>query len=58
MALYNQIADEQLMAFAEDILWFKPIELRTKYGLKGHIREPLGEYPSPIVIHIHRSSQA
>jgi hypothetical protein len=28
----------------EDIEWFKPVELRTKYGRKGHIREPLGEY--------------
>lgn len=26
----------------DDILWFKPVELTTKYGRRGHIKEPLG----------------
>lgn len=28
----------------EDIDWFMPVELRTKYGKKGHIKTPLGTH--------------
>ncbi|MCL4134959.1 UNVERIFIED_CONTAM: hypothetical protein GTU68_007725, partial [Idotea baltica] len=27
----------------DDIMWFKSVELRTKWGRRGHIKEPLGQ---------------
>ena len=30
----------------DDIRWFKPLELWTKHGFSGHIRQPIGTHGS------------
>ena len=35
---------KHMFNFQEDIKWFKPAELVTKYGLTGHIKEPVGTH--------------
>jgi len=37
-----------LPSSADDVRWFAPVELWTKYGRTGHIKEPLGPHlPTP-----------
>ncbi|XP_059579885.1 pre-rRNA-processing protein TSR1 homolog [Alligator mississippiensis] len=43
--IFSKMAVVRYMFFTrEDVLWFKPVELRTKWGHRGHIKEPLGTH--------------
>ncbi|XP_077021633.1 pre-rRNA-processing protein TSR1 homolog isoform X2 [Tamandua tetradactyla] len=43
--IFTKMAVVRYMFFnREDVLWFKPVELRTKWGRRGYIKEPLGTH--------------
>lgn len=38
-------------------MWFKPVELRTKWGRRGHIKEALGEKTTQLLIFLNPPSK-
>ncbi|XP_059476926.1 pre-rRNA-processing protein TSR1 homolog [Neocloeon triangulifer] len=45
MKVNKRSATVRFMFFnRDDVTWFKPVELKTKYGRRGHIKEPLGTH--------------
>ena len=43
--VHKRVCTVRFMFFnREDIEWFKPVELRTNSGRRGHIKEPLGTH--------------
>uniref|UniRef100_A0A452GG56 Pre-rRNA-processing protein TSR1 homolog n=1 Tax=Gopherus agassizii TaxID=38772 RepID=A0A452GG56_9SAUR len=45
LKIFSKTAVVQYMFFnREDVLWFKPVQLRTKWGHRGHITELLGTH--------------
>eukprot|EP01121_Diplochlamys_sp_Union-15-3_P016487 TRINITY_DN5610_c0_g1_i1.p1 TRINITY_DN5610_c0_g1~~TRINITY_DN5610_c0_g1_i1.p1 ORF type:complete len:221 (+),score=29.84 TRINITY_DN5610_c0_g1_i1:349-1011(+) len=40
----NRVVMHQMFNNPEDVKWFKPVQLWTKYGRVGHIKDPVGTH--------------